>query len=110
MLIVDDCHLVYSDFDARYALAVPEGALCAVVGPSGGGKTTLLNLIAGFEEPVSGRLTFADQDLLALPPAQRPVAMVFQDHNLFPHLTAEQNVALGLRPSLRLSKPERRQV
>ncbi|WP_046864606.1 ATP-binding cassette domain-containing protein [Microvirga massiliensis] len=110
MLVVDDCRLEYPDFSARYSLRVDAGRLCAIVGPSGGGKTTLLHLIAGFERPVSGSLYFARQDLLPLRPALRPIAMVFQDHNLFPHLTAAENVALGLRPSLRLDDRDRRQV
>src|SRR5690606_16318521 len=79
-------------------------------GPSGGGKTTLLHAIAGFEQPEAGSLRFAGQDLLPLAPAQRPVSMLFQDHNLFPHLTAAENVALGLKPSLRLDAGERERV
>jgi thiamine transport system ATP-binding protein len=110
MLVVDDCRLEYPDFSARYTLQVETGQLCAVVGPSGGGKTTLLHLIAGFERQVSGFLQFAGQDLTPLKPSARPIAMVFQDHNLFPHLTAGENVALGLRPSLRLDDRDRRQV
>lgn len=107
MLRVDDCVLTYPDFRASYSLAVEHGALCAVVGPSGGGKTTLLHLIAGFEKPESGRITFEGADLTGLPPARRPVAIVFQDHNLFPHLSAHDNVALGVRPSLNLDAVER---
>jgi thiamine transport system ATP-binding protein len=107
MLIVDECVLEYPEFCTRYALRVPAGSLCGIVGPSGGGKTTLLNMVAGFETPKSGRLTFDGRDLLPLKPADRPVAMVFQDYNLFAHLTAEENVGLGLRPSLRLRPAER---
>jgi thiamine transport system ATP-binding protein len=110
MLIVDDCRLSYPDFRARYSLQVRDRALCAVVGPSGGGKTTLLHMIAGFETPESGRLTLDGIDLLPLRPAKRPVALVFQDHNLFPHLSAFDNVALGVRPTLRLSERERATV
>jgi thiamine transport system ATP-binding protein len=106
MLAVDDCRLAYPDFEARYTLHVPQGALCAVVGPSGGGKTTLLHMIAGFERPQGGTLRFAGQDLAGLRPSERPLAMIFQDHNLFPHLTARQNVALGVRPTLRLQEAE----
>jgi thiamine transport system ATP-binding protein len=106
MLAVDDCRLAYPDFEARYTLHVPQGALCAVVGPSGGGKTTLLHMIAGFERPQGGTLRFAGQDLAGLRPSERPLAMIFQDHNLFPHLTACQNVALGVRPTLRLQEAE----
>lgn len=107
MLRIEKCRLVWPDFIADYSLTVPSGALCAIVGPSGGGKTTLLHMIAGFETPESGELAFDSLDLLPLPPAKRPVAIVFQDHNLFPHLTATQNASLGLRPSLRLTPDER---
>jgi thiamine transport system ATP-binding protein len=107
MLVIERCRLTWPDFTADYSLNVEAGKLCAVVGPSGGGKTTLLHMIAGFETPESGRLTFGGVDLLRLEPAKRPVSIVFQDHNLFPHLTALQNAALGLRPSLRLTAEER---
>ncbi|WP_262272719.1 MULTISPECIES: thiamine ABC transporter ATP-binding protein [Microvirga] len=107
MLVIDNCRLTWPDFTADYSLSVPTGNLCAVIGPSGGGKTTLLHMIAGFERPERGTLTFDGRDLLPLEPAKRPVAIVFQDHNLFPHLSVAQNVGLGLRPSLRLSAEER---
>lgn len=107
MLATADLRLDYPDFHAHYDLSVARGSLCAIVGPSGGGKTTLLHAIAGFETPSAGTLTFDGRDLNALTPNERPVAMVFQDHNLFPHLSAADNAALGLRPSLRLSPPER---
>src|SRR5215213_6421612 len=110
MLLVDGCRLEYPDFSARYSLDVPSGALCAVVGPSGGGKTTLLHMIAGFETPVGGTLAFEGRNLLPLSPAERPIAMLFQDHNLFPHLTARENVGLGVRPSLRLSRADQARV
>jgi len=110
MLLVDGCRLEYPDFSARYSLEVPSGALCAVVGPSGGGKTTLLHMIAGFETPVGGTLAFEGRNLLPLSPAERPVAMLFQDHNLFAHLTARENVGLGVRPSLRLSRADHGRV
>jgi thiamine transport system ATP-binding protein len=107
MLVIENCRLTWPDFQASYSLSVEAGSLCAVVGPSGGGKTTLLHMIAGFETPETGRLTFNGQNLLPLEPAKRPSAIVFQDHNLFPHLSAADNVGLGLRPSLRLSAGER---
>jgi thiamine transport system ATP-binding protein len=110
MLEIAGLALDYPGFSARYDLVVPEGALCAVIGPSGGGKTTLLHAVAGFERPVAGRLAFAGQDLLGLEPAARPVSILFQDHNLFPHLSAFDNVALGLKPSLRLDDAERERV
>jgi thiamine transport system ATP-binding protein len=98
-----DLVLKYPNFEACFTLTVPRGALCALIGPSGGGKTTLLHAIAGFGQPLSGTLRFDGRDLLPLPPAARPLSILFQEHNLFPHLTAAQNVGLGLSPSLRLS-------
>lgn len=109
-LSLADLALTYPGFDALYTLDVPQGALCAVIGPSGGGKTTLLHAIAGFELPAAGRLSFDGADLLPLAPALRPSSILFQDHNLFPHLSAVDNVALGIRPSLKLSSTEREAV
>ncbi|HEU6443298.1 MAG TPA: ATP-binding cassette domain-containing protein, partial [Microvirga sp.] len=110
MLVIENCRLTWPDFTADYSMTVQTGALCAIVGPSGGGKTTLLHMIAGFETPEGGQLTFGGVDLRPLEPAKRPVAIVFQDHNLFPHLSAAQNVALGIRPSLRMSEGEVRLI
>ncbi len=106
MLTLDHLTVTYPDFTGRYTLAVPKGAMCAVIGPSGGGKTTMLHAIAGFEPLVAGAVHFNGQDLTQLDPAARPCSLLFQDHNLFPHLTAAQNVALGLRPNLSLSADE----
>ncbi len=110
MLEVADLVLEYSDFQARYTLVVPAGALCGLIGPSGGGKTTLLHAIAGFERPTAGTLRFAGRDLLPLQPVERPLSILFQDHNLFPHLTVAQNVGLGVDPRLRLTRAQMREV
>jgi thiamine transport system ATP-binding protein len=110
LLEVADLALDYPDFHARYSLSVPAKALCGLIGPSGGGKTTLLHAIAGFERPTSGTLRFAGQDLIPLTPAERPLSILFQEHNLFPHLTAFQNVALGVKPRLRLDEAGRETV
>jgi thiamine transport system ATP-binding protein len=110
LLEVADLALDYADFHARYSLSVPAGALCGLIGPSGGGKTTLLHAIAGFETPSSGVLRFAGRDLLPLKPAERPLSMLFQEHNLFPHLTAAQNVGLGIDSRLRLDTAGKERV
>jgi thiamine transport system ATP-binding protein len=86
------------------------GSRIAVMGPSGAGKSTLLSAIAGFLSPVSGTVRWQGRDLGPVPPGQRPVTILFQDQNLFPHLTVAQNLGLGLRPDLRLSPEEWRRV
>jgi len=94
----------------RFDLQVPASEIVALMGPSGSGKSTLLNLIAGFERPDRGRVLISDADMTRLPPFERPVSMVFQENNLFSHLTVEQNVGLGRSPSLRLSGEDRADV
>ena len=89
--------------EMRFDLAVPASAIVALMGPSGSGKSTLLNLVAGFETPSSGSVAIGGADVSALPPAQRPVSMVFQENNLFGHLDVAANVGLGRSPSLRLT-------
>jgi len=79
------------------SLTVNEQELLTVVGPSGSGKTTLLRLIAGLESPDHGQIKIADQDMTWRSPQDRDVAMVFQSHALFPHFTAFENLAFGLK-------------
>jgi ABC-type sugar transport system ATPase subunit len=86
-------------------LAVQDGELLVVVGPSGCGKTTVLRSIAGLETPTAGRIRIGDRDVTHLPPAERDVAMVFQNYALYPHLTVRDNMAFGLRMR-RSPKPE----
>jgi thiamine transport system ATP-binding protein len=87
----------------QFDLSVSAGEVLSLIGPSGSGKSTLLNLIAGFLEPESGRIRVNGEAIEQLPIAQRPVTIVFQQHNLFPHLDLYTNVALGINPSLKLS-------
>ena len=70
--------------------------LLVILGPSGAGKTTLLRVIAGLEPATAGRVVIADRDVTAVRPGRRNVAMVFQSHALFPHLTVAENIAFGL--------------
>ncbi|MEL7211132.1 MAG: ATP-binding cassette domain-containing protein [Pseudomonadota bacterium] len=109
MLTVEAMHVDLGDFTMDGTFEIAKGARVAVMGPSGAGKSTLLNVIAGFQD-ASGRVLWDGQDIGGLPPAARPVSMVFQDNNLFPHLTAFQNVGLGISPKLRLSDADRARV
>ncbi len=89
-------------------LAVRRGELLALIGASGAGKSTLLSLAAGFERPLEGRVLVDGTAVTDLPPASRPITTLFQEHNLFAHLSALDNVALGLHPGLRLTATDRR--
>jgi iron(III) transport system ATP-binding protein len=86
-------------------LTVDAGTLICLLGPSGCGKTTTLRMIAGFEDPTSGRILIGDDDVTGVPPYARPTAMVFQSYALFPHMSVHDNIAYGLR-ARRVSKAE----
>ena len=86
-----------------FTLTVNPGEVLSIVGPSGAGKTTLVNLIAGFLPPASGDIIVDGGSINGLAVAERPVSIVFQQFNLFPHLDVFANVALGLRSSLKLT-------
>ena len=89
----------YGDFTAvdNLSLTIPEGSFFALLGPSGCGKTTTLRMIAGLEEPTSGKIEVGSTDITDMKPYRRPVNTVFQNYALFPHLTIFENVAFGLR-------------
>lgn len=93
-----------------FDLQADKGDIVALLGPSGAGKSTLLAMVAGFLEPDSGSLTIDGQPVIGVPPARRPLSILFQEHNLFPHLTIFENIGLGLHPGLRLSREEKEQV
>jgi len=78
------------------SVAIEPGEFFALLGPSGSGKSTLLRLLAGFLHPQSGTIRVAGEDITRVPPWQRDIGMVFQNYALWPHMTAQQNVAFGL--------------
>ncbi|MBX5469212.1 MAG: ABC transporter ATP-binding protein [Thermoleophilaceae bacterium] len=78
-------------------LTVPDGKFLAMLGPSGCGKTTALRLLAGLEQPTSGRIYIGDRDVTRLEPRHRDVAMVFQSYALYPHKSVAENIAYPLR-------------
>jgi len=91
-------------------LRISPNQTTAVLGPSGGGKSTLLMLMAGFLQPSSGSILLAGKNITNTPPAKRPLTMLFQGNNLFPHLTVFQNTALGISPNLKLTPFETERV
>ena len=110
MLEIENGHYIHGTFTLDISLTAKPAKLVAVLGPSGAGKSTLLNIIAGFENLKQGRVLIDGQDVTLLPPAARPVSMVFQDNNVFPHLSLWENVALGAAPNLKLNGAQRANV
>lgn len=106
MLRLETLALTYPDFRLTADWTATAGETIAIIGPSGGGKSTLLMTIAGFLAPASGRILWQGRDLTAVPAAERPISVLFQDQNLFPHLTIAQNLGLALSPRLRLSRSQ----
>lgn len=78
-------------------LYVPDGSFTVLVGPSGCGKSTLLRMIAGLEQPDSGSMTIAGNDITQSEPSDRGIAMVFQSYALYPHMTVKKNIEFGLK-------------
>lgn len=93
-----------------FDLEVAAGEVLSLIGPSGSGKSTLLNLIAGFLPQSAGQIRLDGKPFESLSAAQRPVSIVFQQHNLFPHLDLYTNVALGIDPSLRLTVAQKASI
>jgi sulfate transport system ATP-binding protein len=88
----------YGDVEALHevSMSVPDGSLTALLGPSGGGKTTLLRVIAGLEEPDAGTVRMDGRDVTAVPARRRGIGFVFQHYAAFKHMSVADNVAFGL--------------
>jgi sulfate/thiosulfate transport system ATP-binding protein len=97
-ILVEAVSKRFGDFVALegVSLEVRDGSLTALLGPSGGGKSTLLRVIAGLEQPDAGRVMIAGEDATSKPPQRRNVGFVFQHYAAFKHMTVSKNVAFGL--------------
>ena len=92
---------------ADVTMTVPDGSFVVLLGPTGAGKTTMLRLVSGLDAPDRGRIRIGGRDMAGLTPAQRNVAMVFQQYSLYPHLTVRQNLEFPLKsPLLRTPRDE----
>lgn len=94
----------------QFDFTLAPGECVAIHGASGSGKSTLLNLLAGFLPASAGSVRWQQQELMPLPPWERPVTSVFQEHNLFEHLNVVDNIGLGLHPGLKLSGAQQRTI
>ncbi|WP_458700649.1 ATP-binding cassette domain-containing protein [Sulfurospirillum sp. 1307] len=94
-------------YDYDFSLHVNKGEIVGIIGKSGSGKSTLLDLIAGFLTPISGEIKFKNQDITTLEVEKRPLTILFQNYNIFEHLTVLQNVLLGIKNSFTYSNEEK---
>ena len=107
MIKFTDVNYHYKQQSFHFDLEVEAGSVVAILGPSGAGKSTLLNLLAGFIAPVQGDIKINAYSILKQAPHQRPLSILFQDNNLFTHLSAYENIALGLHPGLKLNPQQK---
>ncbi len=110
MLKCEELNMSQGAFQLSADVAFPLGQITAIMGPSGAGKSTLLSAIAGFVTPQSGQVLWHDRVISGLAPGKRPVSILFQDNNLFPHLTAFENVKLGLPKGHAKAKSSHQQI
>ncbi|MBD2811440.1 thiamine ABC transporter ATP-binding protein ThiQ [Xenorhabdus sp. Vera] len=108
MIKLENVTYTYKHLAMHFDVGIKAGERIAILGPSGAGKSTLLSLIAGFQFPEQGNIWMDSKNHTNTPPSKRPVSMLFQENNLFSHLTIEQNIGLGLHPGLRLNAEQKK--
>ncbi|MFI3255922.1 MAG: ATP-binding cassette domain-containing protein [Psittacicella sp.] len=108
MIKLDNIHFTYPNnpIDFYFNLEIKIGEKIALVGKSGKGKSTLLNLIAGFNKPISGKIYLNNKDYTKLDPDKRPLSILFQKDNLFSHMTLYKNIAIGIKNNTRLNSKQ----
>lgn len=106
MLTLSNVDYYYHNELFHFDASISPQSIVALMGPSGAGKSTLLALVAGFIEPTEGTIEVEGSNIVGKEPHQRPFAMLFQEHNLFAHLTVRQNIGLGLHPGLKLTSEQ----
>ena len=96
----------YQEFNMSLSFEAEKGELVCILGPSGGGKSTLLSLLSGIENPDSGDITIDGNSITRLPIHQRGIGMVFQDFSLFPSMNTGENIEYGMRIKSRKERKE----
>ncbi|HJH29141.1 MAG TPA: ATP-binding cassette domain-containing protein [Methanosarcinaceae archaeon] len=98
MIRIKELHRIWKEFKlAGINLEIADGEYFVILGPTGAGKTLLLELIAGFYRPDGGDIYIGDKNVTGLPPEKRNIGFLYQDYSLFPHMNAEKNIEFGMR-------------
>ncbi len=110
MLNINALSYHYKDRSFSFSCQLKAGSINAIIGQSGAGKSTLLALLSGILQPTGGQVLWQGQDFTYAPAHLRPLSVLFQENNLFSHLTAFNNIALGIKPHLKLNDAEKTSI
>lgn len=110
MIKLEDITVQLGNFRAKFTVEINKNEWIGLIGKSGAGKSTFLNLIAGFVSPDAGALLVNNMDMSDYPASKRPVSSLFQENNLFPHLSVYQNIAIAIKPNLKLYVNEKEKI
>ncbi len=110
MLRVENLSYHYDKNQFDFSFNAPVGSITAILGASGSGKSTLLSLICGILPTQQGRIFFKEHDFTQQATHERPLSILFQEHNVFNHLTVQDNIALGINPNLSINAKSKAQI
>ena len=110
MIKLENISIKLDNFRTKFTVEINKGEWVGIIGQSGAGKSTFLNLIAGFAQPEEGSLLINNIEINNLPASKRSISSLFQDNNLFPHLSVYQNIAIAIKPNLKLHDNEKKKI
>ena len=110
MIKLENISIKLDNFRTKFTVEINKGEWVGIIGQSGAGKSTFLNLIAGFAQPEVGSLLINNTEMRNLPASKRSISSLFQDNNLFPHLSVYQNIAIAIKPNLKLHDNEKEKI
>ena len=110
MIKLENLSIKLDNFRTKFTAEINKGEWVGIIGQSGAGKSTFLNLIAGFAQPEVGSLLINNTEMRNLSASKRSISSLFQDNNLFPHLSVYQNIAIAIKPNLKLHENEKGKI
>ena len=110
MIKLENISIKLDNFRTKFTVEINKGEWVGIIGQSGAGKSTFLNLIAGFAQPEVGSLLINNTEVRNLSASKRSISSLFQDNNLFPHLSVYQNIAIAIKPNLKLHENEKEKI